>query len=39
VTGFLHPRPLRCVALAGSLLFFGYFSLLTLRAQLFQLAT
>jgi hypothetical protein len=37
--GPLRPRPLRCIALAGSLLFFGYFCLLTLRAQLFQLAT
>ncbi len=32
--GPLRPRPLRCVALMGSLLFFGYFSGLTLWSQL-----
>ena len=37
--GPLRPHPLRCAALVGSLLFFGYFSVLTLHDQLSRLAS
>ena len=37
--GPVRPHPVRCIALAGSLVFFGYFSGLTLWAQMSRLAS